>query len=271
MSAQWLRSRRPGLMVLPIMIGLSTNLHSSPAQSAPCALAPQHAGVTFPVDQVGGSWSCRLQPIMTNYTTANKIGPIRTPLSETIYAYLLDHPPMAAALVNRLDLGLYQAAARRPGRFWVTDGEGTEGEVESVYQDRATRIYYLEGSHNGTFLPQMTGKAVVLLRMRPVNDTKGTEAVETTLVSYIQLDNAFLSGLLSLLRPLIGKVVTRQLMKGFEAADRLSQVMLHHPDRILFEATDPPALPDDDVAFLKRALSTLHDADSSIPTKTTSP
>ena len=271
MSAQWLRSRRPGLMVLPIMIGLSTDLHSSPAQSAPCALPPQHAGVTVPVEQVGVQWSCRLQPIISNYTTANKIGPIRTPLPETIYAYLLDHPPMAAALVNRLDLGLYQAAARKPDRFWVTDGEGTEGEVESVYQDRTTRIYYLEGSHNGTFLPQMTGKAVVLLRMRPVKDPKGTEAVETTVVSYIQLDNALLSGLLSLLRPLIGKVVTRQLMKGFDAANHLSQVMLQHPDRVLFEATDPPALPDHEVAFLKQALSTLHEAASSIPTKTTSP
>ena len=271
MNAQWLRSRRSGLMVLPIMIGLSTNLHSSPAQSAPCALAPQHAGVTFPIDQVGTHWSCRLLPIMTNYTTANKIGPIRTPLSETIYAYLLDHPPMAAALVNRLDLGLYQAAARKPGRFWVTDGEGTEGEVDSVYQDRTTRIYYLEGSHNGTFLPQMTGKAVVLLRMRPVNEANGSEAVETTLVSYIQLDNAFLSGLLSLLRPLIGKVVTRQVMKAFDAAHRLSVLMLQHPELVLFEATDPPSLPDDEVAFLKQALSILHDTDSSIPIKTTSP
>ncbi len=73
-----------------------------------------------------------------------------------------------------------------------------------------------------------------------MKDSKRIEAVETTLVSYIQLDNALLSGLLSLLRPLIGKIVTRQLMKGFDAAHRLSQTMLQHPDRVLFEATDPP-------------------------------
>ena len=47
--------------------------------------------------------------------------------------------------------------------------------------------------------------------------------------------------------------------------------MLQHPELVLFEATDPPALPDDEVAFLKQALSILHDTDSSIPTKTTSP
>lgn len=271
MSAQWLRSRRPGLMVLWIIIGLSTDLDSRSAHSAPCELPSHHAGVPFPVDQVAGPWSCRLHPIMNNYTTANKIGPIRTPLPETIYAYLLDHPSMAAALVNRLDLGLYQAAARTPGRFWVTDGEGTEGEVDSVYQDRTTRIYYLEGSHDGTFLPRMTGKAVVLLKIRTAQDAKGSAAVETTLVSYIQLDNAFLSGLLSLLRPLIGKVVTRQLIKGFDTANRLSQLMFQHPDRVLFEATDPPALPDDEVNFLEQALATLHDADRSISTITTYP
>jgi len=65
--------------------------------------------------------------------------------------------------------------------------------------------------------------------------------------------------------------VTRQLIKGFDTANRLSQLMFQHPDRVLFEATDPPALPDDEVNFLEQALATLHDADRSISTITTYP
>ena len=34
--------------------------------------------------------------------------------------------------------------------------------------------------------------------------------------------------------------------------------MREHPERVLFEATDPPALPDEEVAFLKQALASLH-------------
>ena len=48
MNAQWLRSPRSGLMVLPIMIGLRSGLHSSPTQSVPCALPPQRCRGDLP-------------------------------------------------------------------------------------------------------------------------------------------------------------------------------------------------------------------------------
>jgi hypothetical protein len=216
-----------------------------------------HAGIEFPVDRLSSSWACRLEPVITNYTAANRIGPIRTPLPESVYLYFLDHPAVAATLVNRLDLGLYKAVMQGPGRFWGTDGDGTEGFVRLVYEDRTLRLYYLEGFHDGTLLPQVAGRAAVLLRIRPVQDASGADMTETTVVSYTQLNNRFLSGLMSLMRPLLGKVVIGQFMKGFEAADRLSQLMRHDPGRVLFEATDPPALPDEDVAFLKQALAAL--------------
>jgi len=219
-----------------------------------CELPSRHVGLTFPVEKVDPEWACRLQPIVTNYTTANKVGPIRTAMAETLYVYLLDHPPTAAALINRLDLGLYKAETRGPGRYWGDDGEGTAGIVHLVYRDRRSRIYYLEGSHDSRLLPNVTGKAVVLLRMNPVKVTDN-EAVDTTLVSYTKLDNRVLSGLVSLLRPLVGGVVTRKLAKGVETVNRLGLEMRQHPDRVLFEAMDPPAMAADDIAFLKEALS----------------
>ncbi len=228
-----------------------------PASAEPCRLAPQHAGVTFPVEHVDPAWVCRLQPIIDDFTTANKVGPVLTPLPEPVYVYLLDRPPVAAALVNRLELGLYKAETRGPGRYWGNDGEGTEGLVELVYQDPRHRLYYLEGSHHSTLLPHVTGKAVVLLSMAPVKDAAGHEAVETTLVSYTRLDNRILAGLVSLLRPLVGRTVSRKLMKGVDAVTQLGLEMRRHPDRVLFEASDPPPLPPEDVAFLKQALAAM--------------
>ena len=168
--------------------------------------------------------------------------------------------PVAAALVNRLELGLYKAEQRGPGRYWGNDGEGTEGLVELVYLDPRHRLYYLEGSHHSTLLPHVTGKAVVLLSMAPVKDSAGHEAVETTLVSYTRLDNRILAGLVSLLRPLVGRTVSRKLMKGVDAVTQLGLEMRRHPDRVLFEAADPPPLPPEDVAFLTQALAAMHEA-----------
>lgn len=245
------------------MVFLLVSILPQSASAEACRLAPQHAGVAFPVERVDPAWVCRLQPIIEDYTTANKVGPVLTPLQESVYVYLLDRPPVAAALVNRLELGLYKAEQRGPGRYWGNDGEGTEGVVELVYQDPRHRLYYLEGSHHSTLLPHVTGKAVVMLSMASVKDATGHEAVETTLVSYTRLDNRVLAGLVSLLRPLVGRTVSRKLMKGVDAVNRLGMEMRRHPDRVLFEASDPPPLPSEDVAFLKQALAAMPHAATS--------
>lgn len=264
MSAQPRRLGSAITLLALIVIALWRGGAAADQREAACTLPGRHVGLDFPVDQLPASWACRLQPLMTNYTTANKIGPVRTPLAQDVYLYFLDHPTVATTLVDRLELGLYKAVMQRPGQFWGSDGEGTEGLVQLVYEDRANRLYYLEGSHDGTLLPRVTGKAVVLLWIRPIEAAAGDGMMETTVVSYTQLDSRILSGFVSLMRPWVGSIVTRQFMRGFETADRLSQVMRHDPERVLFEAMDPPALADSEVAFLKQALMKLHPSEGSI-------
>ncbi|BCA53991.1 conserved exported protein of unknown function [Nitrospira sp. KM1] len=228
-----------------------------PAWSNTCVLKAQHVGLTFPVEKLDREWTCRLQPIIEDYTTANRIGPFRTAMSESIFQYLLDHPPTAAALINRLDLGIYKAETRGDGLYWGNDGEGTEGLVHLVYRDRESRIYYLEGTHHSTLLPNIMGKAVVLLRTTPVKGSGGTQAMDTIFVSYTRLNDRLLSGIVSMLRPIVGWTVTKKLGKGVEAVNRLGLEMRRDPGRVLREAADPPPLPEGDIVFLTRALTSL--------------
>lgn len=271
MNAGW---RFPGSgrsSVLALLMTLCAVLLSGRVQAEFCALASQHAGLTFPVENVDPDWACRLQSVIDDYTTANRIGPVRSALPESMYLYLLDRPPLAAALIDRLDLGLYKAETRGPGRYWGNDGEGIQGIVQLVYEDPTSRIYFLEGSHKKRFLPHITGKAVVLLRMNSVKEPDGTEAMESTMVSYTKLDNRILSGLVSLLRPLIGGTVTRKLAKGVDVVNRLGLEIRQHPDRVLAKAAEPPPLPGEDVAFLKASLESLQHPGSPSRPKTSKP
>jgi hypothetical protein len=238
-----------------LVIAFSTAASSGTALAASCTVATEQAGIAFPVEQIAGDWTCRLQFVIEHHLTATTVGPLKTAMAEVMYLYLLDRPPVAAALINRLDLAEYKSEDRGPGRWWGNDGEGTEGIVQLVYRDPATRIYYLEGTHRSHLLPNVRGKAVVFLRMRPVKDSSGFEATESTMVAYTMLENRIVSGLVSLLRPLIGATVMRKLSKGVEVVNRLGLEMRQRPDRVLFEATDPPPLPEPDVAFLKHALT----------------
>jgi hypothetical protein len=120
-------------------------------------------------------------------------------------------------------------------------------------------------------LPNITGKAVVFLKMDSVKDADGMEAMDSTMVAYTKLDSRILSGVVSLLRPFIGGTVKRKLSKGVETVNRLSILMRQHPDRVLFEAMDPPALPDEDVAFVKQALESMLHPSGATRSRMTSP
>lgn len=268
MSSAWSIRRTSRALCLGALVGF---LGASPAQADPCVLASYHVGLTFPVSKVEKRWACPLQAIVEGYTTSNKVGPIAIPVPESLYLYLLDHPPIAAALINRLDLGPYKSEGRRPGLFWGDDGEGTSGILELVYQDRTNRIYYVEGTHESAILPLVTGKAVVFVRMNPVQDGQGKDAVDTTLVAYTKLDSRLLAGLVSLIRPLVGSTVERKLTRGVQVVTRLGEAMRQHPDRVLFEATDPPALPDEDVIILRQALQALPHSDGAARARTAAP
>jgi hypothetical protein len=246
--------RRTASTVLEAMVMLTVVEGCGEAAADSCMLASEHAGIAFHVGHLTDDWACRLKSVIDHYTTANRVGPLKTAMDQAMYLHLLDHPPLAAALINRLDLADYKAETRGPDRWWGDDGEGSQGIVQLVHHDLTTRIYYLEGTHRSRLLPNVNGKAVVFLRMNAVKQTSGLEAMESTMVAYTMLDNRILSGLASLLRPLIGATVTRKLAKGVEVVNRLGLEMRQHPDRVLFEATDPPPLPEEDVAFLKQAL-----------------
>ena len=243
--------------MLVVALGLELVLYAKPGWSESCRLSPHHGGMVFPVEKVNREWACRMQPIIDDYTTANTVGPIRVALSESVYRYLLDRPPLAATLIHRLGFGLYSSEFRGPGRFWGDDGEGTKGLVELVYEDAASRIYVLEGTHKGRLPSHIAGKAVVFLRMNVVRDQDSREVMDSTLVAYTKLDNRFLSGLVSLLRPLIGGIAGGKLKKGVETVNRLGMAMRQHPARVLSKVVEPPALSDADVAFLKEALRSL--------------
>jgi hypothetical protein len=265
MSSAWRFTRRH--LVGIVIAGFGVGLLFSPEQgrTESCSVLRDHAGLTFPIERVDPTWMCRLQPIVLGHTTESKIGPIRAALSESMYQHLLDHPPFTAALIRRLSLGRYESEVRGPGRFWGDDGEGTKGIVDLVYEDRDSRIYYLEGSHESRLLPHVTGKAVIFIRTGVVTEPNSHEAMDSTLVAYTKLDNWFLAGVVSLLHPLVDRIVKSRLQKGLEAVNRLGVVMRQNPERVVFEAAKPPSLPEEQVAFLKNALSIDPDTDKALP------
>ena len=247
-----------------LLLGIGLVLFAGPGWAETCTLSPVHGELTFPVERIAPEWVCQLETIIESNTTVSRLGPIRVAMSEPLYRYLLGEPPVAATLIRRLGLGSYHSQAWGESRFWGDDGEGTKGFVTLVYEDEASRIYYLEGSHESRLLPHIRGKAVVFLRMAVARDQLGNEGMDSTIVAYTKLDNRFLSGLVSLLDPVIRGMVKSKLQKGVETVHRLGVTMRERPHRVLREAELHPPLPEPHLAFLRKVLGAQLDSGRTI-------
>ncbi len=229
----------------------------APLRAEPCRVTLEQDRFTFPVEHLEPAALCLIEPIVNRPTTSGSIGPITAPIPQALYAYLLDHPVITAALVERLGLGTYQFTVKGQGQFWGNDGDGTQGLLTLLYQDQTARLYHIDGYHEGHLFPMVRAKAVVFLRVAPMMTTEGHPAVETSLVAYTRLNDPVLSALLSLLTPLVGETVVRKLTKAFDATTQLGMVMAKEPARLIQEVNSLPMIQPDDQRVLTSLLQGL--------------
>lgn len=246
----------------PLAVSLLAAGYATPLLATNCPVEAEQGGLTFPVDRLDSASRCLIGTVIERSSASGVIGPVRTPVAQDLYAFLLDRPTMMATLVQRLGIGSYQCSVSGPDRFWVNDGDGTQGSLALVYQDDRTRIYHLEGYHEGQVFPMVRAKAVVFLRMMPMVSEKDRPGVETHLVSYVQLADPVLATLVSVLRPLVGEAVTRKLTRGFEVITQLGEVIAQEPNRVVELL---PSLPLTEPADQQTLLTLLRAGTSSRP------
>ncbi len=236
-------------------------LSGSAAAAAPpevnCAVAAEQGGTLFPVDKLDTQARCRIGAVINGYTTEGLIGPVQSPVTPELYAYLLDRPPLIASLTDRLGLGAYQFIDRGVNQYWVNDGEGTQGLLTLVYQDSTHRIYHIDGYHEGQVFPMVRAKAAVFMHITPVTTPEGYSIVQTSLRAYTKLDDKILAGLVRILRPLIGEAVTRKLSRGFDVTNQLGTAIAQDRDRVAQQASLVPWLTTADLQTLIGWLHTV--------------
>ncbi|MGQ0811720.1 MAG: hypothetical protein ACT4OO_10920 [Nitrospiraceae bacterium] len=255
-------------LLIAAMAGAAVLVVSHSVQGEDCHLGAEHDGLSFSVQRVTPEWRCRLAGVIDEYTTVGVVGPVRTPLSASLYSYLIDRPVLTGLLLRRLAIGPFDAAARGPNQFWVNDGDGTQGLLTVVQHDRMARIYHVDGYHEGQVFPLVKAKAVVFMAMKAVHSPGGQEAVETTLVSYVQLESRMLSAVVALLRPVVSGMITRKLTRGFEATHQLSQLIAQDPEKVVREASSPPAGEAEELESFETILKTMsHSSSAGIPAR----
>ena len=219
-----------------------------------CVVQVDDPEVVFPIEKMERQALCRVASVVNDYTTHRTVPPTLTPIQKSLYEFLLDHPVLTAVLARHLALGEYRITRVGPNTFHGDNGQGEQGLLTLLYQERTRRVYHVQGSHRGRLFPLITGEAIVMLRYHAKTGAEGQESVETRMTVYSKIENPVLAILVKVLQPILRRAVNDKLTDAFFAVHRLGEVIAGDPERVarLVEAT--PELDPADVAALKGVL-----------------
>jgi hypothetical protein len=247
------RATATSLFFLLVLSASSPGTAGGPAQ--PCPLSKEHGGVEFPVEGLSTEARCLISEVVDDATTQGTTGPVVTPIARPLYEFLLDRPPLTAGLATRLDLAPYECTVTDQKRFWINDHDGTQGQFTFLFRDASSRIYYIDGFHEGHIIPRVTARAVIFLRVNEIRTPEGAPAVESTLITYTKLNDRVLAFLVRLLRPLVTGAVTKKLAKGFDVVNQLGAVAARDPQRFVNEVVASGPNGEADAQALRALLS----------------
>jgi hypothetical protein len=191
--------------------------------------------------------------VINGHTTTGALGPVQTAVSQELYEFMLDRPVITAALVDRLGLGTYRFTESGPHRFWVDDGDGTQGLLTLLYQDGRLRIYHVDGSHQGHVFSMVHAMAVVFLTLQPGLE----QSTNASVVAFVRLNDPVLAGIVWMLRPILEGVFTRKVTRGFEVTHQLGERIAREPDRILQEIASLPFQAQEDAERFRSLVTSL--------------
>ena len=123
-------------------------------------------------------------------------------------------------------MGVTKMTTNRTAPFMLStdDGVGTISDVELVYGDKNTHIYYGTGSYEGPVLRRkLTGRCVLILRTEYKNDAQGNPRAVNQLDVFLKVDNATAGLVAKTLNPIVGKTADHNFVESLNFLERLNE------------------------------------------------
>jgi hypothetical protein len=141
-----------------------------------------------------------------------------------MHVFLVRYPEV---IVNMWQLmGVTKVQIQRTGEytFKASDGAGTVCDVQLVYGDQNTHVYYAEGSYEGPLLRKLIGGSCVMVLKSDYSRTEDQSVYVTDrLDMFVQLDNVGAEILAKTLHPLVGKSADHNFTESTRFLSQVSQ------------------------------------------------
>lgn len=129
----------------------------------------------------------RLEPIVRQAAVATRMDYERYPARPAVFEYLLDHPEFASQVTRAVRAGRYRIW-RSPEGLALDDGWGVHGHFELVHAAPGMRVFFAQGQYESRMLPDIPGRAVVIIEYAFQTGRDGRSTVATSVTAHVALD-----------------------------------------------------------------------------------
>ncbi|MBP89219.1 MAG: hypothetical protein CMJ64_21300 [Planctomycetaceae bacterium] len=225
--ARELRGR--GLIVVAVILAVLSFGRESVA--APLdQQARQEAIDAIPFAQLSEVAQAKLWGVVSKPSIYRQLPTTVVEADPEMYLFLVRYPEVIVNMWQLMGVTKVQLNRTSDYTFDASDGAGTVCNVELIYGDQNTHVFYAQGTYEGALLRKLiNGHCVMVLRSNFARTEDQHIYVTSRLDMFVQFDNVGAEILAKTLHPLVGKSADHNFSESTRFLGQVSQAAATRP------------------------------------------
>ena len=203
----------------------------SPASKADNSRAARDEAVrAIPFDKLTRSSRSKVSHVLQKASLYRRLPTQSIACDADLYAFLLNHPEIVVNIWQTMGVTQMTMQRGESGHYQVSDGEGTKGRMEYLYQSPELSIIYSEGSYDGRLYPRtVRGRCLMVLRSSYQRDSAGNAVVVGRLDTFLAIENLGVEIIAKTFQPVIGNAADHNFTETARFVGTLSKTAETNP------------------------------------------
>ena len=185
--------------------------------------ARQEALAAIPYQQISEAALAKMNPVLDRPSIYRRLPVTAVNVDPDYFVFLARYPEVVVNIWKIM--GITQMTASRTGPFSLStdDGSGTLSDIELIYGNRNTHIFYGTGSYTGpVFRRELSGQAVIVLQTRHETGADGQPVATSQMDVFLKIDNATAGMIARTVTPIVGSTADHNFVESLKFIQRLN-------------------------------------------------
>lgn len=232
-------------------------VRSQPSDAETDRAARLRAIRQIPRDRLAADARRQIDEVIESPTLFRRLPTQQIASDPDLFIFLVRHPEVLVSMWEVMGITKVKTQRVAPYQLEADDHAGTECNIDLVYGNRTTHLFYATGQYDGPLTARpVTGKGVFVLHSEYVRAADGSIQVVGQLDCFLQLDNLGADLLARTLSGVIGRTADSNFAETARFIGQISQSSQRNPQGMLQLASRLPQVqPDVREQFVRRSYA----------------